>query len=168
METIEEIERLRESLPLKPKDDAVDILIKRKQIGKNVLLYRSAFVKNPLSNQKEKMVKCICTACGGECYQTYFKPKSCSGHYIPAPFGFISDNGEEIISGNSCLCPLCASPVEALHIGAFKASREIDYCFFNLYLRTTNIATATKRRTPMITYVIIPMLLLPFTSAEAV
>lgn len=130
METIEEIERIRESLPLKPKDDAVDILIKRKQIGKNVLLYRSAFVKNPLSNQKEKMVKCICTACGGECYQTYFKPENCSGHYIPAPFGFISDNGEEIISGNSCLCPLCASPVEALHIGAFKSSRSIDYCFF--------------------------------------
>lgn len=95
----------------------------------NAIIYRSAHIVNPCTGLKEKMVECKCTYCGESYYLDYVPAAGCSYSYAPAPFGFMTVNGENVISGSSVLCQECGAPCTALHIGNIGYGREIyeDY-----------------------------------------
>lgn len=95
----------------------------------NAVIYRAAYIINPCTGLKEKMVECRCTHCGETYYLDYVPAAGCSYSYAPAPFGFMTVNGENVISGNSVLCQECGAQCKALHIGNVGHGREIyeDY-----------------------------------------
>jgi hypothetical protein len=91
----------------------------------NAIVYRAAHIIHPATGLKEKMVECKCTYCGETYYLDYVPAAGCSHSYTPAPFGFMTIQGENIISGNSVCCQECGAPCRALHIGNIGSGREI-------------------------------------------
>lgn len=119
-----EIESVAECLPLAPRDGTIDELLAEGFLNNNVLLYRAAWVQDPLTGIKHKMVQATCTACGETFYMDYAAPHTKSG-----TFGFICDSGV-FYTGDACDCPQCGMRVQVLHIGRFKYDYTIDNVWF--------------------------------------
>lgn len=123
-----EIQATVSELPLEPPSESLQI-VKQRQ-NKALLIYRAAYVQNPLSFEKEKSVLVKCTECSEQYYLEY-RPlgQGCSRGYGIGndPFGFIDPfDNETKKSYSTCLCPACGAQGEALHIGKFKTTATIE------------------------------------------
>lgn len=124
-----EVEATVAELPLFPPKNTVDELTSREIMGSNVLIYRSAYIDDPLEEQKKKMVKVHCTSCGEDCYLPHVPLDSDGCHMSrpPAPYGFEEISTKEVIyHGVDCLCPCCGEGVTAVHVGRFHKILEIE------------------------------------------
>ena len=124
-ELIEKMDKLVKHIP---RELNLDGLVKRMQergmLVNDVLVYKVAYIENPLTGLKEKMVKVKCSACGEEAYLEYVPGGECHNSY--GKFGFKDLGNNDVTDNMSCLCPSCGKGVKALHIGSFKAHRSID------------------------------------------
>lgn len=110
-----------EKLPDQP-DGAIEYFKQLGELEHHLLIYRVAYVKNTLTSKSEKMVEIKCTACGETFYLDYISADGCCHNgYSRAPFGFYNvETQEEIINGDSLLCPCCGEETKAIHIGSFS------------------------------------------------
>lgn len=107
-------------LPTVPPEETAEILEQRGLLGGNVLVYRVAYVYNPLTDKKEKMVKVTCTACG-ESYYLEYSNEFTPCRWNPCDFGFYSPMDRKVIvNGDSCICNECGEGLKAVHIGGCK------------------------------------------------
>lgn len=117
-------DELCRKLPVEPPKGLVEWWLDTHDTDKaNALVYRADYYANPLTGDKEKVVKCTCTACEETYYMPYTGYSGCSHGLPPAPFGYISDNGESIWSGQAALCSLCCAEVNVFHIGKFGSGK---------------------------------------------
>lgn len=125
-ELTERLDALMPLLPSKPDESSAEILRKRGYLKKEALIYRVGYVKNPLTNKKEKMVKVVCTACGESAYLEHV-PADGGCRYSRATFGFVdpADNSAKC-SGDTCVCPNCGIGLTCRHIGDFKQNLVLD------------------------------------------
>ena len=105
-------------------DKTVKTMRKRGMLLNDVLLYKVAWIENPLTCIKEKMVHVKCSACGEDAYLEYVPGGECHNSY--GKFGFKDLGNNDVTDGMSCVCPCCGKGVKALHIGSFKAHTQID------------------------------------------
>ncbi len=107
-------------LPQEPPEGMLEYFIGKGYLNTNGLIYQSEYVRNPLTEENEKMVKLKCSACGGEMYAEYVGAGGCSHGYSPASFGFCHpETNEGVISYNDILCPMCGEKVRAYHLNSF-------------------------------------------------
>lgn len=107
-------------LPTQPPKGAIEFCQQKGKLIGDLLIYEAAYVKNPLTEKNEKMVKVKCTACGETYYLDYVSSYACRAGYAPASFGFFNYSlNENVISGDSTICPECGAEVEAKHIQNF-------------------------------------------------
>lgn len=124
-ELIDKLDELIKHVPRElDLDKTVKIMQKRGMLVNDVLLYRVAYIENPLTCIKEKMVHVKCSACGEDAYLEYVPGGECHNSY--GKFGFKDLGNNDVTDGMSCLCPCCGKGVKALHIGSFKAHTCID------------------------------------------
>lgn len=83
----------------------------------HVLLYRSGWYVDPLTDIKETCVDLRCSVCGKNSKAEMIAP-GCSHAYCHTPFGFIDHDGTNITSGDTLLCPICGQPVKAVYVGS--------------------------------------------------
>lgn len=121
-------DELLKKLPEKPSDEVISWWFSSRTT-KEAVVYRSSYVIHPSTGLKEKMVKCKCTACGEEYFLDYVPSAGCSRGWSPAPFGFRSVSGENIISGDSWLCQECGTEVHVMHIGNYRYEATYDEGF---------------------------------------
>lgn len=112
-------------VPTTPPDGLLDWLIGKGALSKNAIVYRSDYVTDEETSNKTKVVYCTCTACKRSFHEKYVGNYMChSTYWKSAPFGFINHmTNENVISSNTTMCPECASPVEALHLGDIYGER---------------------------------------------
>ncbi len=122
MEFSQEVLDTVAELPTQPPNEVYQIAVERDLLKGDLLIYKADYVYDPLEQRKRKMCKVICTACGETIWLEQTFGGGCGYGYSPAPFGFKLPNNEAVISGNSCLCPMCGAEVEAKHVGAFGGS----------------------------------------------
>ena len=102
-------------LPTEPPEGLVAWLLKEGLLKKELLIYRADWYTEPLSEEKERVVKLTCTACHRSQYADKVENQCHNGG--PA-FGFIHPETREVMgSGRHCHCPMCGAEVAAVHIG---------------------------------------------------
>lgn len=116
-------------IPTSPPEGLIDWMRERGCFDKEYIVYKQAYVYDPLEERKVKMVECRCSACG----EVYYLPRAeydgCANVYAPAPFGFeniVGDNVENVISGTTTICPQCGAQVEAVHCGQIRYSKTVS------------------------------------------
>lgn len=97
----------------------------RKLFSTNYIVYKSEFVFNPLTGQKERMAWCRCTACNETIYETYL-PAGC---HKGLPSFINSQTNEQIGSGQDTICPICGAQVTAHHSTSIGQSRCMQQVF---------------------------------------
>lgn len=128
-----EIQATCEELPDMPPEEVVES-VKNDKLKAGVLIYRSAWYTDPLTEMKEEKVLVKCTHCGGTAYLDKVRGGGgCwTNGYSGDKFGFIdpADNSEKH-SGSCCICPCCGVGMEAVHISRIGLNGcNIDYCNF--------------------------------------
>lgn len=113
-----EIEIFAANMPTEPPDGTIDTLFAKGYLSNNALVYRVAWVTNPLTETREKMVRATCTACGETFYLDYAEKKR-------GTFGFQCHAGM-FYSNDECDCPNCGAPVQSMHISRIGYERVID------------------------------------------
>lgn len=116
-------------IPTSPPEGLIDWMRERGCFDKEYIVYKHAWVYDPLEERKVKMVECRCSACG----EVYYLPRAeydgCANVYAPAPFGFeniVGDNVDNVISGTTTICPQCGAQVEAVHCGQIRYSKTVS------------------------------------------
>ena len=116
-------------IPTEPPEGLIEWMRERGCFDKEYIVYKQAYVYNPLTEKKEKMVECRCSACN----ETYYLPRAeydgCANVYAPAPFGFeniVGDYVENVISGTTTICPHCGASAEAIHCGQMRYSKTVS------------------------------------------
>lgn len=118
-------------LPKEPSDDVLRWYEQtHSTYNAEAIVYRNAYVTDPITGNKEKMCECRCSACKEAFYLPRVEFNGCSSAYAPAPFGFQLINGEQVWSGNYVLCPECCVETEVYHIGNFGYKTELSAGFF--------------------------------------
>lgn len=116
-------------LPENPPEGMIEWLQSQGEFASNYIIYKAAYVTNPLTEQKEKMVECKCTACGDTFYQQYVAPDCCCG-YASAPFGFFNELlRETVISSQITMCPYCGAEVKACHTSAIRHGIKVNQVY---------------------------------------
>lgn len=131
-----EVEATVAALPSEPPEETIDELNERGLMGSNVLVYSAAMIHDPIEDRHRKMVKVHCTACGEETHLEHVPIEGgCFMSQPPAPFGFEDMHTKELVyHGLPCLCPSCGAGVEAIHIGRFRHTYEIEsVCCLSLH-----------------------------------
>lgn len=124
-------DELLKKLPIMPSDDVLRWYeATHSTYNAEAIIYRNAYVANPLTGLKEKMCECRCSACREVFYLPRVEFNGCSSAYAPAPFGFQHINGEQVWSGNNVLCPECGAEAEVFHVGAIGYRAELSVGFF--------------------------------------
>ncbi|MBQ8207744.1 MAG: hypothetical protein IJZ89_03310, partial [Clostridia bacterium] len=123
-----EVEATVTELPDEPPEGTIEALHERGIMGSNVLLYGAAMVYDPLEDRRRKMVKVHCTCCGEETHLEHVPLEGgCHMGQPPAPFGFEDLMTKELVyHGLPCLCPSCGAGTQAIHIGRFRYTYEIE------------------------------------------
>lgn len=141
-----EVEETVAELPCEPPESTIEALHERGLMGTDILIYSAAMVFDPIEDRSRKMVKVHCTRCGEEVYLEHVPLEGgCRMSGPPAPFGFKEMfSGELVYHGQSCLCPECGAGVEAIHIGRFKHTYEIEsVCCLSLHNVRGHLALLT-------------------------
>ncbi len=127
----EEIEAVRQLLPVNPPDEALEE-IKRRQ-KKALLIYRAGYVADPITNIKTKMAEVRCTACGAHFWlDNTYRLRGChAGGNYSHEFGFIDPaDWEAKGSGDTCLCPECGSGAQAMHVSKLRHELNVYDTYF--------------------------------------
>lgn len=111
-------------LPARPSDELI------KWAGKNLLdvhamIYRTGWSRNPLTDMKEECVDARCSLCGHVAKYIKVRSGCYSRSYAAAPYGFMDDNNQPVISGNDMLCPFCGSPVMVVYLPEVRDDKVI-------------------------------------------
>lgn len=113
-----------ELLPVRPEEDVVAFACQNGAFKNNYLIYKSVLVRDPLEDRMKDAVRVTCSACGEHFYADKIKADGCGRGYAPAPFGWRNWNpGDDIISGQHTLCPLCGAEAETVHVGNMRLYR---------------------------------------------
>ena len=132
----EEVERVRQALPMRPTDADIEELQRRGYLKKELYLFEMDYVHNPITGEKSVAVKAYCTACGGTHWYTYTSGASCwHAAYSAEPYGFYLDDSipEAKKDGDVFACPECGYLVEAKRKEKYNYSSVIcagtkEYC----------------------------------------
>lgn len=107
-------------LPLEPSQDLFDFAERYFQ-DTNALVMRCEYINNPLTDLKEKYVRCKCTACGESFLCDYVAGGLCSSYCNE--YGFFNRRTQEnITSYQETLCPECGAPVKAISISRMSSN----------------------------------------------
>jgi hypothetical protein len=124
---VSEVEEIDYSSML-PTEPPKGLLLWLKMSGKlqsEVLIYKSAYINDPRTGMKEKVVECHCSECTETFYLDYAPAAECS--HSMGPFGFIDfESGEAVRDGMSALCPNCRSMVKVFHIGSIRYDKTLE------------------------------------------
>lgn len=106
-------------LPTQPPDGVVEWLREQGRLKRHALIFKAAWVANPLSGEKERMVHLKCSACGGEMYAQRAEGGGCR---CGGPsFGYIDPvHGDPVTGGYDALCPMCGEQVKVTHVGTHR------------------------------------------------
>lgn len=113
-----------EDLPARPSD----ALIKwagKKLLDVHAMIYRTGWSRDPLTDMKEECVDARCSRCGHMAKYVKVRAGFCRHAYASAPYGFMDDKNQPIISGNDMMCPFCGSPVRAMYLPEVKDDKVI-------------------------------------------
>ncbi len=116
-------------LPDAPPEGLIQWMRDNGRFDNEYIVYKQAYVKDPLTGQSEKMVRCVCSGCNEVSYMPRAEYDGCHNVYAPAPFGFenvVGDNIDNVISGTTTICPQCGAQVEALHAGQIRRDKTIN------------------------------------------
>ena len=119
-----EKELLALGLPVDPPDGLVQWAEENLMKKDHVLLYRSGWYMDPLTEMKESCVDLRCSTCGNTA-KADMVSSGCSREYGYAPFGFLDRDGTAVMSGDSLICPICGHPVKAVYIGSVGGKYQI-------------------------------------------
>ncbi|MBP3667423.1 MAG: PcfJ domain-containing protein [Clostridia bacterium] len=125
----EEVERVRQALPMRPTDADIEELQRRGYLKNELYLFEKDYVRNPITGEKKPAVKAYCTACGVNYWYTYVSgPNCCHGAYGSSePYGFYLDDSipEAKKDGDKFACPECGCLVTAKRKEKYNYSNEI-------------------------------------------
>ena len=123
-----EIKDYASLLPTEPPQAVMD-MAEKYFVDSNALIYRVEYYPDPLTQIKEKRVRCTCTACGASFLAQWVSGCSCHGY--GSEYGFFnSRTGEAVNSYTNTLCPTCGAPVRARSISSFTNELWIDHDIF--------------------------------------
>lgn len=118
-------------LPQDVPEGMLEYYVDKGYLNKNAIIYLAENVKNPLTNEKEAMVKLRCSACGGEMYARRVDFNGCRDAYATAKFGFIHpESNENMIAYDNTYCPMCGERVKVYHAGNMYQGR-MNLCYIN-------------------------------------
>lgn len=82
-------DKLLLKLPKEPSDDVLRWYeTTHSTYNAEAIIYKNAYVTDPLTGKKEKMCECRCSACKEVFYLPRVEFNGCSSAYAPAHFGF--------------------------------------------------------------------------------
>ena len=88
-----------------------------KRFHNNFIVYKCAYVFDPLTDRQEQMVECHCTSCDEIFFADKIKAEACHNSVI----GFVHPEFNDIIYNNDdTLCPYCGNQVTAIHISSIS------------------------------------------------
>lgn len=120
-----EIKDYASLLPTEPPQAVMD-MAEKYFADSNALIYRVEYYPDPLTQIKEKRVRCTCTACGDSFLAQWVSGCSCHGY--GSEYGFFNPRtGEAVDSYTNTLCPTCGAPVKARSISSFSDDLWIDH-----------------------------------------
>ncbi len=111
-------------LPSRPSDELI-MWAGEKLLDVHAMIYRTGWSRDPLTDMKEECVDARCSVCGHVAKYIKLRAGCCSRSYSAAPYGFMDDSNQEIISGNDMLCPFCGSPVKAMYLPDVRDNKVI-------------------------------------------
>ena len=113
-----------EDLPVRPSDELIR-WAGEKLLDVHALIYRTGWSRDPLTDLKEECVDVRCSLCGHVAKYIKVRSGCCHRSYTSAPYGFMDDNNQPVISGNDTLCPFCGSPVRVVYLPEVKNDKTI-------------------------------------------
>ena len=103
-----------EILPSSPSEELLD-MAEKYWAETNAIVMSVDYINDPLTQQKNKVVHCHCTACKESFYCDYKSGGSC--YWSRTKYGFFNTRTNEYISsGSNTLCPECSAPVRVISI----------------------------------------------------
>ena len=128
----EDVERIIKAVPNEPSEEIQEDV--RSRMHQTVLIYRSSYIINPLTEHREQkaLVKCI------ECQQEYYldcsKISGCSRSYLATsdPIAFFDETDKQYKSSyDTCYCQECGANGYAMHISRLRYGAKVqDYDFY--------------------------------------
>ncbi|MBQ3603925.1 MAG: PcfJ domain-containing protein [Clostridia bacterium] len=101
-------------LPIKPPQGIFD-MAERHWKDTNALVMNVDWLRDPITELKNRAVHCHCTACNESFYCDYTPGGTCC--FSRSPYGFFNyRTNEHVTSYNNTLCPECGAPVKAIAI----------------------------------------------------
>ena len=107
-------------LPIEPPQGILE-MAERHWSDTNAIVMNVEWIKDPLTDLKQRKVRCRCTACNESFYCDCVSGYSCD--YYNAQYGFFNHRTQEHVGTyNSTLCPECGAPVTAVSISSIHNS----------------------------------------------
>jgi len=106
-----------QGVPTTPPEELLEYMRAKGFFDEHRLVYRAAWMTDPLTGIKEKCVEVRCTACKDMFHEAHVPGEcGCAAYSSPA-FGFHNSlTTENIKSGSITMCPQCGAGVRAMHI----------------------------------------------------
>lgn len=111
-------------LPPRPSDELI-LWAGKTLLDVHAMIYRTGWSRDPLTDMKEECVDARCSVCGHVSKYIKVRAGFCRHSYAAAPYGFVDDSGQSVISGNDMLCPFCGSPVKAIYLPEVRDDKTI-------------------------------------------
>lgn len=122
---MEEIDYTKD-VPIEPPAELLPYLRSQGKMKKEIILYKVAYEYNLLTEEKEKVVECRCSACERVFDQIYAK-QDVDCRYSKSQIGFFnSEFGGEVYSSDDTICPYCGEQVTAYHISDISRSIQLE------------------------------------------
>lgn len=103
-----------EILPSSPSEELLD-MAEKYWAETNAIVMSVDYINDPLTQLKNKVVHCHCTACKESFYCDFKSGSSC--YWSRAKYSFFNTRTNEYISsGSNTLCPECGAPVRVISI----------------------------------------------------
>ena len=104
-------------LPSAPSGELLD-MAEKYWAETNAIVMNVDYITDPLTEQKNKVVHCHCTACNNDFYCDYTSGGGC--YWSRAKYGFFNSRTKEnTASFSDTLCPECGAPVKTIAISDF-------------------------------------------------
>ena len=124
---MEEIDYAKD-IPNTPPEGIIPWLMEKGYFEDERIVYRADYEYNPLTDRREKVVKCHCSACERDYIMPYVPAEcGCSMQYAPVSFGFFNElTNETVFTGDKTQCPYCGTDAEVIHIGQYRKNKTIE------------------------------------------
>ncbi|MGN0181441.1 MAG: PcfJ domain-containing protein [Candidatus Ornithomonoglobus sp.] len=87
------------------------------------IIYKAGWQTDYLTDERERVVECVCTACESMFKMPYVRSCSCSRYSTSGTFGFLDENNETVTSYDKCKCPICGAEATAIHVSCLYNPR---------------------------------------------